>query len=164
MRELGSLGEMAVVLVEREAAMVAALEGGLGKILQAIKKNADEKFGEYQTASGPFPTWPELAEATKDRRVAAGYTENDPLLASGEMKSLNDSEQHGLTGVVGSKDPKMVFHEFGTDRMPARPIYGPAAFENRSLIEKLVCAAAVAGLIGGEKIHEALGYDFKTND
>lgn len=46
----------------------------------------DQVLGHYQTATGPFGSWPELADSTKADRVRQGYTENDPLLRSGQMR------------------------------------------------------------------------------
>jgi hypothetical protein len=38
----------------------------------------------------------------------------------------------------------MVFHEFGTSKMPPRPVLGPAAFRNKLAIQRLVGEAALA--------------------
>lgn len=164
MRTFDSLGDFALHLLATEVATRAALETGLSRVLARIEATARSEFGHYQAAVGPHPAWPELAESTQERRVAAGYTPNDPLKASGEMQNSIERDQKGLEGVVGSKDDKLVYHEFGTSKMPARPVLGPAAFRNKAMIQKLVGAAVVAGLIGQDAVHQALGYDFQTKD
>lgn len=161
-KHLNSLGEMAVELLTLEVAERFALERGLEKVLKLIEAKAKAEFGHYQSEIGPFPAWPELADSTKERRVAAGYTENDPLLASGELMESLEHERQGLEGAVGTRDPKMEFLEFGTSKMPARPVLGPAGFSSKEAIQKLVGAAVVAGLVGKDVVHEALGYDFET--
>lgn len=164
MKHLASLGEMALELALIVPEVALELHHGLEKVAQRIEATAKSEFGVYQAEQGAFPAWPELAEATKDDRVRQGYTENDPLLRSGELMNTVGHEVQGLEAAIGSTDEKMVFHEFGTSRMPARPVLGPAAFRNKAAIQKLVGAAVVAGLIGTDQVHAALGYDFTTKD
>lgn len=166
MRDFGSLMEMSLFLATRPIEIAIELHHGLDKLGARIEKTAKDEFGRYQSATGPFGAWPELADSTKDDRVHQGFSENDPLLRTGELRdSISHKVDHGaLELAVGSPDEKMVFHEFGTSKMPARPVLGPAAFRNKSAIQRLVGAAVVAGLVGSHQIHEALGYDFKTED
>lgn len=170
MKTFGSMADLALHLGTRVPAIAASLHVGLEKALVRIERTAKGEFGRYQPAVGGFPEWPELADRTKDDRVEQGYSENDPLLRSGARRDSISHEAHGLEGAVGSTDPKMVFSEFGTVTEPARPVLGPAAFVNREAIQKLVGAAAMTGLIGGdaagvvEEIHKALGYSFETSD
>jgi HK97 gp10 family phage protein len=160
-REL-SLGEMGLKLAERSASFYAKAQKGLRRAARAVERTAKSEFGTYQPEQGPHPEWPELAEATMDERVREGYTPNDPLLRSGDMKKHTSFEVHGLEAAIGSTDPKMVFHEFGTEHMPARPVFGPAAFRNKEVIQRILGDAAVEGVTGQERIHHALGYDFDT--
>lgn len=164
MKQIASLGAMGIELAARVPEIAIALHKGIEEVGRRIEATAKAEMGVYQDAVGPFPAWDELAESTKDDRVRQGYTENDPLRRSGETAETISHETTDLTTVVGSPDEKMVWFEFGTDKMPARPVLGPAAFRNRSAIEKLVGAALVSGLVGQDFIHEALGYDFKTED
>lgn len=161
-RVMNSLAEMAMELVRLEAAEYLALEQGLEAILTRIQRTAKSEFGVYQAGVGSFPAWPELADATKDDRLQQGYSEDEPLLRSGALRDDIQKERHGLEGVVGSASEVMVFQEFGTKNMPARPVLGPAAVRNSEAMQKLAAAAVVAGFIGQDKIHEALGYDFET--
>lgn len=164
MKTLNSFADMALTLVEREVAMAEALHAGLKKVAARVEKTAKAEIGRYQAEVGPFPAWPALADSTEERKAALGYPADAPLFATGEMKDSVEHQVEGLEAAIGTPDPKMVYHEFGTSRMPARPVFGPAGFRNRDTIRKLVGAAAVAGIIGEEQIHAALGYDFETED
>lgn len=160
-KHLNSLGEMALELIKLEAGEFIALSEALERIAQKVEDTAKAEFGVYQPATGGFPAWPELADSTQDERVKAGYSADEPLLRSGETQASISHEVEGLEAVVGSTSDVMVFHEFGTSKMPARPVIGPAAFRNRDWIQRLAAAAVVAGFIGEDVIHQALGYDFK---
>lgn len=164
MREFSSMAKFAAHLDGLAIRMYAHEQVALERSLVAISNRAAMKFGHYQNEAGAFPAWPELAETTQARREALGYTPNDPLLMSGLMRANSGHEVVGLEGIAGSKDPKMPYHEFGTTTIPARPVWGPAALQSRSEIEKILGAAIVSGLFGGEAIHPALGYDFETKD
>lgn len=164
MKEFDSFGKFALHLLELEVGTAVALQAATEAIGAHVEKVARSEFGTYQQATGPFPAWEELAESTKDDRVRQGYTENDPLLRAGD---LQDSISHGsepLEAVIGSDDPVMVFHEFGTSKMPMRPVLGPAAHRSKDKIEEIVGAATVNGFLGTKRIHPALGYDLETDN
>ncbi|WP_223253600.1 HK97-gp10 family putative phage morphogenesis protein [Chromobacterium amazonense] len=136
------------------------LQHGLERCAKRIEKTAKEEIGHYQAAAGPFPAWEQLADSTDQEKARLGYPVDAPLLASGTMR--DESFKHevaGLEAIVGSTDKKMVYHEFGTSKMPPRPVFGPALFKNRAFIEKTIGRAAMSGLIGGDRIHPSLGYD-----
>lgn len=169
MKQLNSLGAMAMELATRVPLIALELHHGLERVAAAIEKTAKSEIGVYQDAVGPFPGWPELADATKDDRVRKGFSENDPLLRTGQRRDDIDHAVSGLEALIGTPESAptakiAVYEEFGTSREPARPVLGPAAFRNKAAIQKLVGAALVVGLIGQDRIHEALGYDFKTED
>jgi len=67
--------------------------------------------------------WPPLAQSTIDDKISGGYPVPSPLLRTGAMQSTIRGEADGFVGIVGSTDPKAVYHEFGTSKMPPRPIY-----------------------------------------
>lgn len=91
-----------------------------------------------------------------------GYPADAPLEATGQMRDSISHKTHGLEAVIGSTDPKMVYHEFGTAKMPARPVMGPAVFRNKEFIRRTIGTAAVEGIVGGRLIHAALGYNFSS--
>lgn len=154
--------EFAAHLLERAAVEVAALEEGLERVAMHIQKTAKSEFGVYQPERGPFNEWDELADSTKADRVRQGYSENDPLFRSGALRDSIQHEVHGLDAVIGSKSDIMAYQEFGTEKIPPRPVLGPAALRNKARIESLIGAAAVMGIVGGDRIHESLGYDFNA--
>ncbi|HEY1772425.1 MAG TPA: hypothetical protein VGH91_04455 [Gammaproteobacteria bacterium] len=171
-REFPSLTEFGLHLAEIAIAEDEFIHAGLDRAAALIEREAKREFGVYQPATGPFPAWPELADSTQQRREDMGYTPNDPLLASGATKETVSREVHGLDAVVGSTSDLMIYHEFGTSRMPARPVFGPAWFRNREAVGRLVAEGAVLGIIGLRSfgfaqhreagqlpVHESLGYD-----
>ncbi len=160
MREFDSLAAFATHLVEVAIAEEIALHHGLEKVASGIEKAAKGKIGTYQEASGPFPAWQELADSTKADRLNKGYDPDEPLLRDGTLRDSIQHEVEGLEAIIGSKSDIAAYQEFGTARIPPRPFIGPAAFENKNKIERILGEAAVAGIVGGRLIHPALGYDF----
>lgn len=106
--------------------IAAEIEIGFHLIVKEIEETAKEEIGVYQPAVGPFEAWAPLAESTKADRVRSGYTEDDPLLRSGELKNSIESEVVGLAAIVGTKSEIGLWQEMGTDRIPPRPFIGPA--------------------------------------
>lgn len=97
---------------------------------EVLVKEAKSEFGVYQSSVGPFSAWPELAQATKDDRVAKGFTENDPLLRSGHLRDEIVSERDAQSVTVGSEDPVMAYQELGTGKIQPRPVLGTALFKH----------------------------------
>lgn len=108
------------------AKIAAEIEIGFHVIVKEIEETAKEEIGVYQPAVGPFEAWAPLAESTKADRVRSGYTEDDPLERSGELKNSIESEVVGLAGLVGTKSEIGFWHEVGTSSIPPRPFIGPA--------------------------------------
>lgn len=159
MREFPDMGAFAAFLVESQVRVYAAMQDGLEMCVGHIEKVARSEFGNYQPKTGPHPSWDELADSTKDERVRLGYTENDPLLRSGELMDSSAHSVYWLNGFAGSTSPIAPYHEFGTMRIPPRPVWGPAAIRSEAYIRRTLGAAVVQGLIGGTPVHPALGYD-----
>ncbi len=166
MRQLESMAEMALVLAERAVAIPLELHEDLKHLARHLEGKVKAEFGVYQSASGPFPAWDELADSTKDDRVSKGYTENDPLLRSGQERDDVAHQIEGLVAEIGTPETAptaeiIKFSEFGTSKEPMRPVYGPVGFNSRSAIEKWAGAALVTGFMGRDQIHAALGYDME---
>jgi phage gpG-like protein len=160
--EFSSLGSLALHFATAAAAEVASLEHGLEVCAQRIEATAKAEIGHYQSGIGPFPAWNDLAEATEAEKARKGYPADAPLEASGAMRDSVTHVRHGLEAVIGSTDPKLVYHEFGTPHITPRPVMGPAVLRNKEFIRRTIGKAAVQGLIGGRVIHAALGYDSST--
>lgn len=119
---------------------------------ELVEARAKDSIGHYQAGAGPFMQWASLQPATEAHKDAMGYPLNAPLLATGDMR---DSISHtvvrrmlGTTVEVGSTDEKMVYHEFGTSKLPPRPVLGPAMFGARQNVERIAAAAMFAYLAG----------------
>ena len=157
--EFKSLGALALHLAGQEVALLASLHAGLEKCAKKVEATAKAEIGHYQSGIGPFPAWAALADSTEEQKAQMGYPADSPLLASGAMQASITHTTGALEAVIGSTDEKMVYHEFGTSKMPARPVMGPALLTNKEFIRRTLGAATIAGLIGGQAIHTSLGYD-----
>ncbi|MDQ0124705.1 hypothetical protein J2W17_003659 [Pseudomonas lini] len=157
--EFKSLGSLALHMAAQEVVLLASLRAGLEKCAVKIEATAKGEIGHYQSGIGPFPAWADLADSTESQKSKMGYPSDAPLLASGDMQKSISHTTHALETVIGSTDEKMVYHEFGTLKMPARPVMGPAVFRNKEYIRRVLGMATVSGLIGGLAIHKSLGYD-----
>lgn len=176
MREFPSMTEFGAHLAELAIAEVEYLHHGLDHAAALIEREAKREFGHYQPETGPFPEWAPLAESTMEERARLGFSEDEPLKRTGELRDSISRAVHGLDAVIGSTSDLMIYHEFGTSRMPARPVLGPAAFRNRRAVETLVAEAALLGIIGAREfaiakhqlgfqspVHQDLGYDFNVS-
>lgn len=165
-RHLNSLGEMAAEFVTMTTRTSLALGEGLERIMARVERDARAQIGKYQPSVGPFPEWPLLSDAYEHEKVTAGYPADAPLRREGDMEQSfgHETDRMALEGIAGATDRKMPYHEFGTETVPARPVWGPALFKNKAFVERLVGAAVATGLIGSDRIHEALGYDHRTSD
>lgn len=139
--------------------IAAEMKRGLETSAKLIEKTAKAEIGKYQPAVGPHPAWPELAESTQRERERLGFSPDEPLLRKGDLRDSIEREVHNLQAVIGSKSDIAAYQEFGTDKIPARPFMGPAAFLNQDKIAKILGGATVRGLFGGQQIHSSLGYD-----
>ena len=154
-----SMLEMITKLAAAEVAIHVNARHALEKVAAAVEKTAKGEIGVYQDAIGPFSAWPELAQSTQDDRERLGYSANDPLLRDGTMRDSIEHRVAELEAEIGSDSDILVYQEFGTARIPPRPVLGPAAEHNHDLIMRELGGAVVAGLIGGSAIHASLGYD-----
>lgn len=117
-------------LAQHATALTLEVEGALHTMLvvatDELLRQTRKTFGEYQDGFGVYPEWPELAKATKEDRVARGFTENDPLLRSGALRDSYYAEVQGLEGGVGSELPQALGMEVGDPRknVPARSTLG----------------------------------------
>lgn len=116
------------------ARIATELEVSFHAIVKEIEETAKEEIGVYQPAVGPFEAWAPLAVFTKADRVRQGYTEDEPLLRSGELRGSIESEVVGLAAIVGTKSDIGLWQEVGSDRIPPRPFIGPAYMRKVDLL------------------------------
>src|SRR5665213_2921845 len=67
--------------------------------------------------------WPPLAESTVADKAAKGYAVPAPLLRTGAMRDSikRELDPFGLEVAIGSSDPKALWQEIGTVKIPPRP-------------------------------------------
>lgn len=93
---------------------------------RTLREEARGYLGEYQAAAGPFPAWPALAPYTVERRVALGFTPDDPLLRTGELAASIGYSVRGRLLRIGSPLQVAFWQEFGTEKIPPRSFLGRA--------------------------------------
>jgi hypothetical protein len=127
-----------------------------------IRDDAKAKLGTYQPATGGFNAWAPLSLERQTERVLDGFTANEPLLASGQLRdAIEASLQPGGAAVGVPHGPHIepggriedvgqiaLEMETGSGGAPPRPFLGPAAFEAKPRVGKLAGRALVAWLVG----------------
>ncbi len=135
--------------------MASRLESQKPEILEAIaskmEAQAKAKIGLYQDEVGPFNAWSQLKPETQRERVRHGYTPNDPLLRSGDLRDSYSHEIAGDAAIIGSDSMIAVYQELGTHgvgvdpetgyHVPPRPVLGPVAYEAGPIVEAAVAEA-----------------------
>ena len=126
------------------SAFAAYLESLARTAPQAEHKAMDEASQDVLTAAKAMPGryqtgWPQLAAATKADRVRRGFSPNDPLLRTGELR---DSYQRNVAdhrhAEIGSNDKRAAWFEMGTSRMPPRPVLLTAGTEREKPVHDII--------------------------
>lgn len=112
-----------------------------------VEDSAKEAIGTYMF------NWPQLAQSTQDDRVSKGFSANEPLLRTGELR---DSIQHtvvsgilsGIVGYIGTNDPVAKYQEYGTTKIPPRPFLGGAVEAKGEEIAACFGSRAIKALRG----------------
>lgn len=118
-----------------------------------IEEDAKRKFGIYQFGVGPYSAWAPLAESTREDRRRQGFEPDNPLYRTGNLMHSIHHVIQGHEAAVGSDDDIMVYQELGTkvdgkQRIPPRPVLGPAAFESVPILKKIALDAVNSWLFG----------------
>lgn len=158
-KELEGFLGAALQFAALEVALHKRLADGLEDVAESIAQTAKDEIGFYQPAVGPFQEWAPLAESTEADKARKGFPLEAPLLRTGEFRDTWEHEISGFEAVVGSKDKRALWFEFGTVNMPPRPVLGPAVIHNERTIRRILGRAAVTGITEGTAIHSVLGYD-----
>lgn len=153
MMEFDSLEGLARHLMRDTVLELTTTKVGLEAAAKLLEDKSKAIIGNYQTEHGAMAEWAPLAEATLARKSA-----DTPLLETGEMRDSITHETEDFEATVGATDPKMEWHEFGTKRIPPRPVLGQALVQNAARIQRIIGDATVAGFVGGDPIHPSLGY------
>ena len=115
---------------------------------QIVEKDAKERIGSYQDATGPFGAWANLAPSTVDDRIRKGFTPDDPLLRTGGLRASYGHRTDGAVAVVGSPSLIALYMEQGTPKMPPRAVIGPAAFASSHEIGRVAATTLIAWVSG----------------
>lgn len=156
-QEFESLETFAAHLVGAAVAMKLAKHRALDTAVKLIAADARAQIGVYQPAIGAYPEWAPLAQSTEDQKATLGAPPDSPLLRFGDLKKsfrsqvISDDE-----AIAGSTDPTLDYHEFGTSKMPPRPVLGPALFKNLDKLKTLFGVATVDAIVSGQR----MGYRF----
>lgn len=157
-KEFEDLGLFALHLVQMQHSVQVAQRRGLERALLVIENEAKGEIGHYQPAVGEFPAWAPLAPSTEAEKARLGAPLGAPLLRHGGLyASFQHEVESPEEGVVGSTDPTLVYHEFGTSKMPPRPVLGPAVVRTREKVQQILGQAIVEGILGGEVVPDG-GY------
>lgn len=159
MKELNGFLGAALQFAALEVALHESIKNGLEEAARRIAETAKDEVGHYQESVGPFNKWDDLADSTEADKARKGFPAEAPLERTGEFRDSWQFEVNGLEAVVGSKDEKAPWFEFGTAKMPPRSVLGPAVIHNGDFIRRIIGRAAVAGITKGHAIHPSLGYD-----
>ncbi|MBB3175411.1 HK97 gp10 family phage protein [Endobacter medicaginis] len=93
----------------------------LDQVGDAVAADAKSRIGTYDGNE-----WPALAESTIADRVRRGYSPDEPLLRTGQLRDSIQHEVDGDTVTVGSGLDIAAYQELGTSRIPPRPFIAPA--------------------------------------
>ena len=93
-----------------------------------------------------FPAWAPLADATIADKAGMGFgpPEYEPLRRTGQLEASIEGVAEGLTGAVVSNDQVMVYHEFGTPKMPPRVVLARAVAITQPIFAKELAKIAVS--------------------
>jgi len=122
----------------------------LAEVGKIVVEDAASQIGEYQGAVGNYPQWEPLAESTEDEKARLGAPPDSPLYRFGDLqKSFGYTVVADNEVIVGSTEETMIYHEFGTSKMPPRPVLGPAVLKNVEKIGKLLGMRTFEALLMG---------------
>lgn len=154
-----TLPQFAGLMTHLASSLPAARHRALEHACQIVETEARRVIGTYDAD----PTWPELADSTKADRVRQGFSENEPLLRTGELRDSIVHTVVGNTGHVGSNDDKAVWQELGTVRIPPRSFLKSAVIREAPAIEHVIGRAIHAHLSSGV-FPSAAGVPFNRHD
>ena len=95
----------------------------------------------------PQAGWPPLAQVTIDRKGS-----NTPLLDTGEMKDSIEHNSDRHDAYIGSNNPKLRWHEFGTNNVPwsttnpARPVLALASVRKENEVKEIIGRSIMVAL------------------
>lgn len=146
-----TIDSFAAMLLATAAAMPMAEKAALQAAGEIVEKEAKAEIGAYQGAAGPFAAWEPLAESTQNERAHQGFTPDDPLLRTGEMRDSIGLVVEGHEAYVGSNSDIAVYQELGTSKgIPPRSFLGGAAVRKSAEVRDVIGREMIGALVGEE--------------
>jgi len=146
-----SLLDLAARMATMDADIKTAMERGVVRASKYLSKASKGIVGH------PQPEWPPLKPETIKRK-AKGDT---PLLETGEYRASISWQApfwegpDTCAGWIGSNDPKALWMEYGTSKIPPRPVFGLVATGRGELVAQIVGASVAAVMVnGGPNYHD----------
>jgi phage gpG-like protein len=127
------------------------MEKGLHEAVAIAKAQVEKDIGNYQPDAGPNPAWAPLADATKEDRLAKGFSADDPLDRSGDLKGSIETYVHKNHGYVGTNQKGAEALEFGTPEMPPRSFLATPVYQVQKEIVAAIGRHVVSHLAGDNK-------------
>jgi|HubBroStandDraft_5_1064220.scaffolds.fasta_scaffold00001_35 hypothetical protein len=156
--KLLTFGKLADLLESRIAQIPVKVREGLYEAGELVAKDARDRIGTYQSVAGPFEAWAPLADATKADRVSQGFSADEPLLRTGELRDaieVKPLESAVAIGVFGGAIAQIAAStEYGYWNVraghPVRPrsFLRAAAFTTLPAAGRLIFSKVVEGLKG----------------
>lgn len=126
-----SLSEGAAFFTAISLTMEKASKAAVTKSARIVRDEAKRVLGTHDYG------WAPLASETIERKA----TGDSPLLETGGLRRSIKYSVSGATGhwvaYVGSNDPKALWHELGTVRIPPRSFLAGAARQKEHLVRKI---------------------------
>ncbi len=169
MKEFLSFGDFALHLARQEITALVEVEKALDRVAKHVQDAAKAELGAYQPQKIDYETgefsneWDSLAESTKADRLKKGFTPDDPLLRTGQLRDSIERETQHFEAAIGVKDGPHVDYEtgeiknvgdiavrmeYGYQWVPPRPFMGPASFNIGARIDHELGNALVRGIAG----------------
>lgn len=146
--EFDSFGALGLHFAKLAVAGEAVTHHIVSEGAKAIQADARGRLGTYQDGEGPFPAWANLAEATVDDRLRKGFTPDDPLLRTGDLRKSITTKVDGNVAGIGSESPIALYQEQGTSKIPPRPFLGPAGFNSKHTVGPVAALTVIAWVCG----------------
>lgn len=134
MAQTHTLQSFGMLFANMAIALPRATHTAMEAACVVVEREARRVIGTYDYG------WPQLAPSTQADRVQQGFPANEPLLRTGEMRDSIEHVSSPTEGRIGSNNPKAIWHELGTSRVPPRPFLSSALQHE---------AAHVVAIIGG---------------
>lgn len=137
-----SLSDLARDLGRLSVAFELARHEALEEACKIVEEEAKRVVGTYDYG------WPQLQPETQKERVRLGFTANEPLLRTGEMRDTITHHIEGNVGYVGSPSKIALYQELGTSKNPPRSFLGGAAQAKEADIHTLGATALKKAITG----------------